>query len=231
MIKINLVREGRAVRGAGAAPAATAGVSAAPANLNNIIILGLAAAGVLLALGYLFLQKRTLANKQEQVEVRKAEAQKLEAIIQEVENFQRRKDNLQSRIDLINQLKQNQRGPVRIMDRISQDLPDLVWLDNMEVNAGKITMKGRGLNPNAIANFVENIKNDPYFEEPELQNVTEASITPLVYSFDMNFGFTYQPKTPGAPGAPGTPATGGTPGSTPAGTPGRTTAAVAGTSR
>ena len=59
-----------------------------------------------------------------------------EAIIAEVEAFQRRKDSLQSRIDLINQLKQNQKGPVRIMDRISQDLPDLVWLDKMTVAAG-----------------------------------------------------------------------------------------------
>jgi type IV pilus assembly protein PilN len=197
------------------------GVSAgAPANLNNIIIVGIAAAGILLALGYWFLQKRTLANKKEMVEIRKAEAQKLEAIIAEVEAFQKRKDNLQSRIDLINQLKQNQKGPVRIMDRISQDLPDLVWLDNLSVEGGKITVKGRGLNPNAIANFVENVKNDPYFEEPELQNVTEASITPLVYSFDMNFGFSYQPKTPGGPGAPGAPAAATTTGgaAAPAGT-------------
>jgi type IV pilus assembly protein PilN len=209
LIKINLAREGRAVRGVGAAPAAASMGSVgagAPANLNNIIVLGIAAAGILLALGYWFVQKRTLANKKEMVEVRKAEAQKLEAIIAEVEAFQKRKDNLQSRIDLINQLKQNQKGPVRIMDRISQDLPDLVWLDNMTVDGGKVTLKGRGLNPNAIANFVENVKNDPYFEEPELQNVTEASITPLVYSFDMNFGFSYQPKTPGGPGAPGAPA-------------------------
>ena len=192
----------------------------APANLNNIIVLGIAAAGILLALGYWFVQKRTLANKKEMVEVRKAEAQKLEAIIAEVEAFQKRKDNLQSRIDLINQLKQNQKGPVRIMDRISQDLPDLVWLDNMTVDGGRITVRGRGLNPNAIANFVENVKNDPYFEEPALNNVTEASITPLVYSFDMNFGFTYQPKTPsgGAPGAPAAATTTGGTAAAPAGT-------------
>lgn len=162
--------------------------------------MGIAAAAIFLALGYWFVQKRTLANKKVQVETRKAEAQKLEAIIQEVENFQKRKDNLQSRIDLINQLKQNQKGPVRIMDRISQDLPDLVWLDKLEVNAGKITVRGRGLNPNAIANFVENIKNDTYFEEPELSNVTEMSQKPLVYGYEMTFAFTYAPKTPGAAG-------------------------------
>ena len=63
------------------------------------------------------------------MEQRKAEAQKLESAINAVNDFQKKKDSLQKRIDLINQLKQNQKGPVRIMDQVSRDLPDLVWLD------------------------------------------------------------------------------------------------------
>jgi type IV pilus assembly protein PilN len=207
LIKINLVREGRAVRGAGAAPAAATAVSVpggGTTNLNNVLVLGLLVVGVLVAAGYWFVEKRKLADRQETVKVRSAEAQKLESVIKEVEAYQRQKDNLQKRIDLINQLKQNQKGPVRIMDRISQDLPDLVWLDRMNVQGGKITLNGRGLNPNAIANFVENIKNDAYFEEPQVGSVSRASVTPLVYSFDMDFSFSYQPKTPGGPGAAGT---------------------------
>ena len=194
----------------------------APANLNNILLGGLIGVGVLLALAYWFTNNRTLANRREQVVTRQAEAQKLESIIAEVEAFQKRKDSLQNRIDLINQLKQNQKGPVRIMDRISQDLPDLVWLDKMLVAAGTVTLSGRGLNPNAIANFVENIKNDPYFEEPELGNVSEtAGVRPVIYTFDMTFGFTYQPKA-----ADGSAGTAGTTTTAPAGAaPGGTGAA------
>ncbi len=212
MIKINLAGEGRRVRGAGAAAAMPMAVGAgAPANINNILLLGFVGLGLVLAGAYWFINKRILSNKQEVVAQRKAEADKLEAIIKEVEQFQRRKDSLQQRIDLINQLKQNQKGPVRIMDRISQDLPDLVWLDRMTVSGGRIALNGRGLNPNAIANFVENVKNDPYFEEPELGSMQEVTAAPLVYSFDMTFAFTYAPKSPGgAPGAPGTTTTGTT---------------------
>lgn len=197
MIKINLVREGRAVRGAGAAPAATA-VAAAPgaSNVNNILILGMLVLGLLAAAGYWFYEKRELAQRKETIAQREVEAQKLEAIIKEVEDYQKRKDSLQQRIDLINQLKQNQKGPVRIMDQISKDLPDLVWLDNMEIQAGSIKLVGRGLNPNAIALFVENVKNDPYFEEPQLGQLSQVSTTPVVYAFDMNFGFSYAPKAP-----------------------------------
>ena len=155
MIKINLVREGRAVRGAGAAPAAAVSAGGpGAANLNNILVIGCLAAGVLLALGYWFWNKRELGQRQEIVEQRTVEAQKLEAIIKEVDDYQKRKDSLQQRIDLINQLKQNQKGPVRIMDQISRDLPDLVWLDTLKVVSGEITLTGRGLNTNAIATFI-----------------------------------------------------------------------------
>lgn len=190
-----------------------AATSAGGKNLNNILIVGLLLVGAILGGGYWFLQKRTLDSRKETVEQRKREAEKLESIIKDVEEYQKRKDSLQNRIDLINQLKQNQRGPVRVMDRISQDLPDLVWLDNMSIAGGRVTVNGRALNPNAVANFVENIKKDDYFEEPEVGAVSQVSATPLVYSFDMNFGFSYTPKGAAAPGdATGTAGTAGTAG-------------------
>jgi len=216
LIKINLVREGRAVRGAGAAPALPTAVAVgAPAttNVNNILILALLALGVLAAGGYWFWEKRILAERKDVADQRRVEAQKLERIIHEVEDYQKRKDNLQQRIDLINQLKQNQKGPVRILDQVSRDLPDLVWLDSMDISGGRIALNGRGLNPNAIALFIENIKNDPYFEEPQVNSINRVSEAPLVYTYDMNFAFTWAPKTP--PAAPaGTPAATGTTGTT-----------------
>ncbi|HEX3582267.1 MAG TPA: PilN domain-containing protein [Thermoanaerobaculia bacterium] len=202
MIKINLVREGRAVRGATGAPAAVPGVAATagPGNLNNILIIGLLVIGTVASLGYWLYAKRNLANTQATMEQRKLEAQKLQSAINAVNDFQKKKDSLQKRIDLINQLKQNQKGPVRIMDQVSRDLPDLVWLDTMNIASGRIALNGRGLNPNAIALFVANVKQDPFFEEPQVGTITQVSLNPPVYTFDMNFAFSYAPKTTGQPG-------------------------------
>ena len=204
MIKINLVREGRAVRGTGVAAGAPAAAGLSGAN-NGLIVGGLIV-GVLIAGGWWYMQKRTLAERQETVSQKQAEATRLEQIIKDVADYQKQKDSLQKRIDLINQLKQNQRGPVLLMDRISQDLPDLVWLDKMAVGGGIVTIDGRGLNPNAIANFVGNIKDDPMFEEPDLSSVAQVSATPLVYSYNMKFHFSYVPK--GEAGTAGAAATG-----------------------
>jgi len=214
LIKINLVREGRAVRGTAAAPQPMA-MSAASGGgggvqVNNLIVLVCLVLGALAALGYWYWHKRELKNRENIVAERTVEAQKLESIIKEVEQYQRRKDNLQQRIDLINQLKQNQKGPVRILDQVSRDLPDLVWLDSMDINGGRIALSGRGLNANAIALFIENVKNDPYFEEPQVGAVSQVSNVPLVYGFDMNFAFSYAPKNTAPAGSAAGTATGTT---------------------
>ena len=215
MIKINLVREGRTVRGAGAAaPSGGPSVAAGGSNLNNILVIAGVFLGVLIGGGWWFLKNNTLKERQETVGNKQAEADRLQAIIKQVDDYTKRKESLQKRIDLINQLKQNQKGPVKIMDRISQDLPDLVWLDRMSMSGGLVALAGRGLNPNAIANFVDNVKNDPLFEEPELNAVSQLSAVPPVYSFDMTFHFTYAPKadTTGTAGATSTSGTTGTSG-------------------
>ncbi|MEA2464119.1 MAG: hypothetical protein QOJ98_1866 [Acidobacteriota bacterium] len=173
------------------------------ANINNVLIIACLVVGVLAALAYWYINRRELKQQEELAAQRSAQAQKLESIIKEVDDYQKRKDSLQQRIDLINQLKQNQKGPVRIMDQISRDLPDLVWLDSLDITAGRVTLAGRGLNPNAIALFIENVKNDPYFEEPQVGAVTQISAAPLVYGFDMNFAFTYVPRGTAPAGAPG----------------------------
>jgi Tfp pilus assembly protein PilN len=186
-------------------PAAAGGPSGGGGGNNGLIVGGLIL-GVLIAGGWWYLQKRTLAERQETISQKQEEAKRLEQIIKDVAEYQKQKTSLEKRIELIKQLKQNQRGPVQLMDRISQDLPDLVWIDKMTVSGGLVTIDGRGLNPNAIANFVENVKNDPMFEEPDLSTVTQVSATPLVYGYSMKFHFSYVPK--GEAGAAGAAATG-----------------------
>lgn len=203
MIKINLVSEGKSVRGAGAAPA-MGGVTDVPSgDLNNKLLAGLAIIGLLLAGGYWFVKNNALSSTEEVAVQKRAEAASLEKIIKEVEQFKKRKDDLESRIALINDLKRNQKVPVRIMDRVSQDLPDLVWLDRMQMQGNSIEVSGRALNENAIALFIENLKNDGLFGEPILKRIQRTA--PNVYTYEMNFTFSV-PRPEGEEGEAGEPA-------------------------
>lgn len=209
MIKINLVREGRAaVRGATAAPSAAAG---AAGNYNGILIVGLALLGLVAGGGFYLYKQNLLKQMKAEVSARRDEAQKLEGIIKEVESFQRRKDSLEKRIALINDLKRNQKNPVKIMDRVSQDLPDLVWLDSLSLEGRALKIKGRALNPNAVSNFISNIKADPLFEEPSFNTLAQQSGTGnvVVYSYEMSVNLKAPPVEPeGAAGADGKTGTG-----------------------
>ena len=207
MIKINLLREGRGPTRA-AAPGPGPSAAGGPANFNMVILLALVALLGLIAAGWTFFAWRGIENKRDEVARQEEEAAKLRKIIEEVAQFERRRDSLEKRIALINQLKQNQKGPVRLLDHVSRDLPDLVWLDQMSLDGRVLSISGRTLNPNAAATFVENLKGDPMFDEPEFNVLSaQASSGPNpveVYTFDMKTNVKYleDPAVAGGDEAP-----------------------------
>lgn len=192
MIKINLVSEGKGPRSGGASAAAGAMTEAAPGDLNNKIVAALAIVGLLLAGAYWFIYNTKVNAKEATAVERRDEAQKLESIIAEVERFKQRKVRLEERINLINDLKRNQKMPVRVMDQISRNLPDLVWVDQMSVTGRTIELQGRALNENAIALFIEQVKNDPLFLEPNTKELTRQG-NGNVFRYVMTFDYVLPP--------------------------------------
>src|SRR6476469_2753838 len=66
-----------------------------------------------------FVKRRTLAEREAEVHARQAEITPLAAIAAEVMTYQKQKEQLQNRIDLINQLKQNQSVPMESIAMLS----------------------------------------------------------------------------------------------------------------
>jgi type IV pilus assembly protein PilN len=202
MIKINLLSEGK--RPAAVRKAKGGG------EVRDIalwlLLLG-ALLGVLAAAGYWWYLNGKLKEKQEEVAQAQKEVDALQAVIKEVEDFKKKKKNLADKIAIINELKSNQRGPVRVMDYISRALPELLWLDRLKMNASSIEIEGRAFNPNAVANFMDNLDKVPEFKEPVLKDTNAEG---NVYRFSIAFDYSFVPKKPvegGAPpGAPGGPA-------------------------
>ena len=56
------------------------------------------------------------------------ETTRLHTIIQQVQQFEQRKAQLQQRVVLIEQLRKGQTGPVHMLDQISRALPSMLWL-------------------------------------------------------------------------------------------------------
>lgn len=190
MIKINLIGEGKR-------PAAVRKKRDLSSRINRdsiafILLLVGIIPGLLAFAGQWWWLNRTLDARVTEVAEKEEEYRKLEPIIKRVEQFKKDNAELERKIKIIEDLKANQTGPVKVMDYVSRALPDLVWLDRMEVNRNRLRIRGRSRNENGVANFVENLDRVPEFEEPTLRNMRETRGG--VYSFDLDVIFNVRPE-------------------------------------
>ncbi len=186
MIRINLLAEGRrptAVR-------KTRTVALAERNWTNITLVVGILVGLILVASYWFVLDRRREGVRQEVATAKAEVERLKPILEEVEEFKTKKADLERKIEVITNLKNNQTGPVRVMDAISRALPELLWLDELQVKASSIRLSGRAFNVNAVSNFIENLDKVPEFKEPHLGKVDEAG---EVYRFTIDVDYSLTP--------------------------------------
>ena len=185
MIKINLLSEAKPVK-------KKRGVSAlgGAGRLNLILILAGLLIGLLVVGVQWWVESSRLKEQEEKNRLAQQEVTRLEAVLKEVKDFEDKKAKLQKKVDLINALKANQRGPVRLMDEVSNALPDLLWIERMEVKGNLISIDGKALNPPAVANFVENLKRVRAFQEPKLKSLNAVTAgTANLYNFGLTFVF------------------------------------------
>ena len=187
MIKINLLSEGKRP----AAVRKTKPLALEGKDVGQWLLAAAVLVGILAGLVYWWTLKSTLERKDQEIAEAEKKVEELAPIIAEVEEYKEMKDEFKRKIEVINQLKLAQRGPVRMMDAVSRALPELLWLDRMQVSASSIQVEGRAFNTNAVAAFIENLDKVPEFEEPSLKD-TQAQAGG-VYKFVVTFNYTYAP--------------------------------------
>ena len=201
MIRINLLTEAKAAAARKKAPLLPTG-----ARLNSVLFFGAFGLG----LAYVLVMGLTLLSRRSQLddEIVKArlEADRLKSIIEEVKEYEDKKASLEAKIQLINALKTNQKGPVRLMDEISKALPDLVWLTLVDVAGNAVTMRGKTLSPNAVATYLENLKKSPFFAEPVFKSLGQDGGNSGTYSWEMTLIFNPAAVLASAPAPAPTPA-------------------------
>jgi len=201
MIRINLLAEAKPVR-------KKRGVSAlGGAGRLNTILIGVAmGVAVLALLIHWWILSSAIKAQEEKIRVAQVEVTRLESVLKEVKDFETKKAKLQKKVDLINQLKQNQKGPVRLMDEVSKALPDLVWLERLDNRGNSISITGKAFNPPAVANFLENLKRVSAFQEPKVSFSACGGPGGLqLYCFDLSFVFSTLDRTQSETGAPAPP--------------------------
>jgi len=205
MIRINLLESERA---ASSKPKAAAAGSATGGGGSGVgpyvpLLAGVVVAG--LGCGYFFMSLTAEINDTNaRIVTAKAEVAKLQLEKAKKDELERKRKSFQDQVNLIERLKAEQGGPVRMLDEIQKALPDFVWLTKMDQAGAVLKITGEASNNNAIADFLSNLQRagdgcDPgspegklkcWFPEANLDGYRESMIgtTPVVsFNFTTTF--------------------------------------------
>ena len=106
------------------------------------------------------------AQVERDIEAQRREEQRLTQVISEVRDFEVRRERLQQRVSLIEELRRGQTAPVHMLDQVSKSLPDMMWLTKMTQTGYDVTMEGNCLSLTSLSDFVTNLENSRYFARP-----------------------------------------------------------------
>lgn len=120
------------------------------------------------------------ANEQKKTELKKT--------IKEVENLEKLNKTFEERNKLIEQLRKNQNIPVMVLDEISRNLPNGVWLQAMTVSGGSVNLDGYAFTNSDVVAYVNNMKNSKVFSDIFLQESKQTEIEKIsMYQFKLTF--------------------------------------------
>jgi type IV pilus assembly protein PilN len=122
-----------------------------------------------------FLQNTAIKTEEELLAAAQEEKKQLQYVETALAKLEEQKATLERKINLINYLKARQEIAVRTMDELSKNIPGWVWLTETGYNDQRITIKGRALSNNLIADYVYNLENSPHLSNVKIESINRRS--------------------------------------------------------
>jgi type IV pilus assembly protein PilN len=144
---------------------------------------------VSVAMAYLvFFFNSRLSMKKAEVADKEKKIAELKEKIKAVENFEQLNKTFQQKNDIIEQLSRNKSVPVKLLDEISNLLPDGVWLHALSISGENINIEGSGFTNSDIVSYIDNLKNSKIFTEVYLQESRSTTVEKItLYTFRLTF--------------------------------------------
>ena len=145
-------------------------------RLKVLVAFGLAAAFNLYTWYHLDAEKKQIEQQMTQAEQKNRE---LADVKSRYMARQREAENYKRRVDVIDQLRNNQSGPVNLMAMVGETVnnTEAVWLNNMKDQGSSVDIEGMALSSDAVANLITNLQKTGYFRTVEIkESVQDESI-------------------------------------------------------
>lgn len=179
MIKINLLPTKRKV-------------SKKISELQQQMVLGgllLILTGIIIGFFWMNLNAR-IARLEQEKRLAEVKIQEQKKMLREVATIEAERKQVQDKINIIEQLKKNQTGPVRLLDEVSKALPEGVSISSLVESGGQVDIGGDAFTNEIIVRFVDNLKASPLLEDVFLMETRRVSVASVdVYRYKLQFRF------------------------------------------
>lgn len=148
------------------------------------ILIVLAAVGVIY---YVTLGK--ISTTKQEIGRSEGELANLKKKIGEIDNLKKLQADVQKKLDILNQLRKEKTGPTNRLARMSDIVPDKLWLTKYQESGLKVSVSGLAYNEELIAEFMRRIESSQEFGNVELQVSEQQEISGVkLKKFDLSFG-------------------------------------------
>jgi type IV pilus assembly protein PilN len=156
---------------------------------QQAILAGLVLVLVVIGLWYYW---NTQNNRIETLENKKAAAEKQIAdqnnMLKEVKDVEEQRKKVSEKIDIIEKLKKNQSGPVRLLDAVSNALPKGVNITSLQENNNKVNIDGSAFTNEDVVRFIDNLKASPVLKEVMLLETSQTTQDKIdIYKYKLQF--------------------------------------------
>ena len=120
-----------------------------------------------------YIQDKSLKKEQGLLNDAIEEKRNLQDVAALLVQVEEQKTLFERKINLINSLTSHQNVAVNIMDELSLNIPDWVWLVEASYDQDEVRLKGKALSNTLVADYILNIENSPAFTNVNLISSTQ----------------------------------------------------------
>ncbi len=111
----------------------------------------------------------------------KTRIEELQVSVKEVNKFKKKKEELEKKLEVINSLEKSRKGPLNLLVKLSDCIPDKAWLTKFTQKGLGITMEGVALDNETISLFLQSMEKKQYFTNVELESTSQVVQKGKVY--------------------------------------------------
>ena len=100
---------------------------------------------------------------------------------------QKQADAYKRRVDVIDQLRANQTGPVNLLAMVGETVnnTEAVWLESLQDQGPSVAIAGMALSSDAVANLISNLQKTGYFRNIEIKETSQDSTIKDMQAFQF----------------------------------------------